>query len=109
MSLTGTVLSTSAAFNCLLSTCGAIYAPFERTFAFCASGLWTLKLRSEIALPETKEVRHFLPSVHAGHALCFSNREGGDAERLSGKTSNTETKSPERQKQAGEKLVSLLS
>lgn len=38
MSVTGTVLSTSAAFNCLLSTCGAIYAPFERTFAFHASG-----------------------------------------------------------------------
>lgn len=37
----------------------------------------TLKLRSEIALPETKEVRHFLPSVHSGRALCFSNRGGG--------------------------------
>lgn len=39
VSVTGTVLSTSAAFNCLLSTCGAIYAPFEQTFAFHASGL----------------------------------------------------------------------
>lgn len=45
----------------------------------CFSCIWahvTLKLRSAIALPETKEVRHFLPSVHSGRALCFSNQRG---------------------------------
>lgn len=43
----------------------------------CLSCIWvyiSLKLLSEIALPETKEVRHFLPSVQFGRALCFSNQ-----------------------------------
>lgn len=66
VSVTGTVQSTSAAFNSLQSKCGVVYVYFfEQTFAFHTSALFfvssSVSICTHHSFSKTKEVRHFLP------------------------------------------------